>query len=226
MQACGSRVSLAPAPLRRGARRCPAGRQPAPVARAALSPRSAAEEAWPWLASAGPVSVRAEAPPVMPRFMEAGGPTDPMALLMRQRIVFLGTQARALRHARAWAGLHRVAGVGAALRGAAAARRRVLGTTLSPAAWRAALTLLAPPAAAQVDDFTADAVVSQLLYLDAQEPGKARPPPLPFAPRPSIRPRHAPLFRAPLTLARFARAGHQALHQQPRRQRDRGHGRV
>jgi hypothetical protein len=30
----------------------------------------------------------------MPRFMEASGPTDPMALLMRQRIVFLGTQAR------------------------------------------------------------------------------------------------------------------------------------
>jgi hypothetical protein len=32
-----------------------------------------------------------------PRFMESGGPTDPMALLMRQRIVFLGTQARRLR---------------------------------------------------------------------------------------------------------------------------------
>jgi len=50
-----------------------------------------------------------------PRFMDGAGPTDPMALLMRQRIVFLGTQ---------------------------------------------------------VDDFTADAVVSQLLYLDAQDPTK------------------------------------------------------
>ena len=31
-----------------------------------------------------------------PRFMEqGGGPTDPMALLMRQRIVFLGTEVRA-----------------------------------------------------------------------------------------------------------------------------------
>jgi len=32
-----------------------------------------------------------------PRFMDGAGPTDPMALLMRQRIVFLGTQARAAR---------------------------------------------------------------------------------------------------------------------------------
>jgi len=42
------------------------------------------------------MDVRAEGPPPMtPRFMDAAGPTDPMALLMRQRIVFLGTQARA-----------------------------------------------------------------------------------------------------------------------------------
>lgn len=51
----------------------------------------------PWSASASP---RAEGGPpiVSPRFPgQYGEPTDPMALLMRERIVFLGTQARRLR---------------------------------------------------------------------------------------------------------------------------------
>jgi hypothetical protein len=74
----------------------------------------------------------------MPRFMEASGPTDPMALLMRQRIVFLGTQARLLRHPRAWVNTRCGDGVGAALRGAVAARRRLLGATLSPGVARSA----------------------------------------------------------------------------------------
>ena len=61
--------------------------------RAGLRPQSQAELLLPWSSA---MDVRAEGPPPMtPRFMDAAGPTDPMALLMRQRIVFLGTQARA-----------------------------------------------------------------------------------------------------------------------------------
>lgn len=133
--ACGSRVSLAPAALRRGsARRVPAGRH-AQAARASLHAQSAAEAAWPWLAtSAGPVQVRAEAPPVTPRFMDGGGPTDPMALLMRQRIVFLGTQARRPPRPPGTRGRHPTA----AFAGRAVQRSRrnggLSGATLSPGA--------------------------------------------------------------------------------------------
>jgi hypothetical protein len=111
-----------------------------------------------------------------PRFMEASGPTDPMALLMRQRIVFLGTQARAdapprARHARC-----------ACMRGGTRARATPAGrpAVCNVPTLKALLFALAEcchaaaAACTQVDDFTADAVISQLLYLDAQDPTKAR----------------------------------------------------
>jgi hypothetical protein len=88
-------------PSRTRQARCrPASRSRVLLPRAGLTPESAQSELWvPWAgAGAGhnlrAGGARAEAPPMTPRFMDAGGPTDPMALLMRQRIVFLGTQAR------------------------------------------------------------------------------------------------------------------------------------
>lgn len=89
-----------------------------------------------------------------------GDPTDPMALLMQQRIVFLGTQVRSSNLAFVCAsGLmpgHTVQG-GRPVLVLRPPRHDCLGL-------RAFLR--------QVDDFSADAVVSQLLYLDALDSTK------------------------------------------------------
>jgi hypothetical protein len=133
METCSSRAVLAAAPAARRVR-APCGAAAAPrraagrrslAVSAALTPISNAEAAFPWRTAAGPVSVRAEGPPPMtPRFMEASGPTDPMALLMRQRIVFLGTQARA-RGGSCWQRARRAAGRQLVPRGVRRSRRRV-----------------------------------------------------------------------------------------------------
>jgi hypothetical protein len=74
--------------------------------------------------------------------MDGAGPTDPMALLMRQRIVFLGTQARRPPRPPASRGVR----VTAAFPARAVQRPRRNGAlfraTLKPWATRHALTLL------------------------------------------------------------------------------------
>lgn len=68
---------------------------PAAARASASAPRSSrGGDAGPRLALPWDLDVRADAV-MTPRYMDAQGPADPMALLMRQRIVFLGTEARA-----------------------------------------------------------------------------------------------------------------------------------
>ena len=129
-----------------------------------------ADAAFPWRGQRVLTTAGQGPPPMVPRFAR-GGPgeaSDPMALLLQQRIVFLGTQARCVPAA------SRLAALCAAAASRSPAWNSGSDSVPAPSGQPRAHLPTRVLACWQVDDFSADAVVSQLLYLDSLDPTKAR----------------------------------------------------